>query len=56
MTEEFMGKWLREFWDRISGVLLTKRGMLILDTFKGHLTEEVGALTCDFNTHSGDIP
>jgi hypothetical protein len=56
MTEEIMGTWLREFWERISGVLLKKRGVMILDTFKGHLTEEVGTLTCDPNTHPGDIP
>jgi len=56
MTEEIMGKWLREFWERISGVLLKKKGMLILDTFKIHLTEEVGTLTCDLNTHPGDMP
>jgi len=56
MTEEIMGKWLREFWERISGVFLKKRGMLILDTFKGHLTQEVGTLTCDLNTHPGNLP
>jgi hypothetical protein len=56
MTEELMGEWLREFWESISSVLLKKRGMLISDTFTGHLTEEMGTLTCDLNTHPGDIP
>jgi hypothetical protein len=41
MTEELMGKRVREFWDRISGALLKKRGILFLDASKGHLPENV---------------
>jgi hypothetical protein len=41
MTEEFMVEWLREVWQRRPGAFLKKRGMLVSDAFKGHLTEKV---------------
>jgi hypothetical protein len=41
MTEELMVEWLREVWHRRPGALLKKRGMLVLDAFKGRLTEKV---------------
>jgi hypothetical protein len=41
MTEELMVKWLKEVWHRRAGALIKKRGMLVLDAFKGHLTENV---------------
>jgi hypothetical protein len=42
MMEEIMVEWLREVWHRRPSALLTKKkGMLVLDAFKGHLTEEV---------------
>jgi hypothetical protein len=41
MTEELMVKWLKEAWHRRPGALLKKTGMLVLDAFKGHVTEKV---------------
>jgi hypothetical protein len=41
MMEELMVKWQKEVWHRRPGALLKKRGMLVLDAFKGHLTEKV---------------
>jgi hypothetical protein len=41
MTEELMVEWLKEVWHRRPGAFLKKRGMLVLDAFKGHLTEKV---------------
>jgi hypothetical protein len=41
MMEELMVKWLKEVWHRRLGALLKKRGMLVLDAFKGHLTQKV---------------
>jgi hypothetical protein len=41
MMEELMVKRLKEVWHRRPGALLKKRGMLVLDAFKGHLTEKV---------------
>jgi hypothetical protein len=39
--EELMVEWLKEVWHRRPGALPKKRGMLVLDAFKGHLTEKV---------------
>jgi hypothetical protein len=41
MMEEPMVEWLKEVWHRRPGALLKKRGMLVLDAFKGHITEKV---------------
>jgi hypothetical protein len=41
MAEELMVIWLKEVWHRRPGALLKKRGMLVLDAFKCHLTEKV---------------
>jgi hypothetical protein len=41
MTEEPMVEWLKEAWHRRPGALLKKRGVLVFDAFKGHLTEKV---------------
>jgi hypothetical protein len=39
MMEELMVEWLKEVWHRRPGALLKKRGMLVLDAFRGHLTD-----------------
>jgi hypothetical protein len=39
MMEELMVEWLKEVWHRRPGALAKKRGMLVLDAFKGHLTD-----------------
>jgi hypothetical protein len=39
--QELMVEWLKEVWHRRPDALLKKRGMLVLDAFKGHLTENV---------------
>jgi hypothetical protein len=36
MTEELMVEWLKDVWHRRPGAHLKKRGMLVLDAFKGH--------------------
>jgi hypothetical protein len=36
-----MFEWLREVWHRRPEALLKKRGMMVLDAFRGHLTEKV---------------
>jgi hypothetical protein len=41
MTEELMVEWLEEVRHRRPGDLLKKRGILVLDAFKGHLKEKV---------------
>ena len=41
MTIDLMLDWLKVVWDRRPGTLLKKRDMLVLDSFKGHITTEV---------------
>jgi hypothetical protein len=41
MTNELMMDWIKVVWKRRPGTLLNKRGMLVLDSFKGHLTQQV---------------
>jgi hypothetical protein len=41
MTNELMMDWVKVVWKRRPGTLLNKRGMLVLDSFKGHLTQQV---------------
>jgi hypothetical protein len=48
MAEKLMVKWLREIWDKRPGALLKKRGMLVLNSSKGHLTKKVR--TANLNT------
>jgi hypothetical protein len=47
MTEELMVEWLKEVWHRRPGALPKKRGMLVLDAFKGHLIEKVKTVACN---------
>jgi hypothetical protein len=55
MTNELMGDWLQVVWNRRPGVL-RKRGMLVLDAFKGHLTPEVKSVIHAMNTALLVIP
>jgi hypothetical protein len=41
MTIEFMMVWIKVVWKQRPGTLLNKNGMLVLDSFKGHLTQQV---------------
>jgi hypothetical protein len=41
MTEELMLEWLKVVWSRRPGAFLNQLSMLVLDTFKGHLTDSV---------------
>jgi hypothetical protein len=56
MTNELMGDRLQVVWNRRPGVLLTKRGMLVPDAFKGHLTPEVKSAIHAMNTDLVVIP
>jgi len=47
ITNELTRDWLPGEWNRRPGVLLGKRGMLVLVSYKGHLTLEIEAtVTC----------
>ena len=41
MTHELMLDWLENVWGRRPGALLNLPSMLCLDTFQGHLTDEI---------------
>lgn len=56
MNSELMQDWLKVVWGRRPGALLKKRGMLVLDAFKGHLTPEVKSTIQDMNTDLVVIP
>jgi hypothetical protein len=57
MMEELKVKWLKEVWHRRPGALLKKRGILVLDAFKGHLTEKVKTVSSNLlNTALVIIP
>jgi hypothetical protein len=57
MTSELMVKWLKEVWHRRPGSRLKKRGILVLDAFKGHLTDRVKTVASNLlNTHLVIIP
>jgi hypothetical protein len=43
MTEEIILQWLNVVWKRQPGTLLSKSAMLVLDNFRGHMTERVKA-------------
>lgn len=41
MTEELVIDWITTVWCRRPGALLARQSMLVLDAFRGHLTEGV---------------
>jgi len=41
MTEELMLEWLKIVWDHRPRAFLNQPSMLVLDAFKGHLTDSV---------------
>jgi len=52
MTNQLMKDWLLVVWNRRSGAVLRKQGMLVMDVFKGHLTPEIeGTITGSSHEH-----
>ena len=41
MDEKLMKDWVNKVWNRRSGALLKKPAMLVLDSFRGHLVDDV---------------
>lgn len=56
MDQALVLDWLKVVWNNRPGALLRKRGMLVLDAFRGHLTEPVKAQLENFNTDLVIIP
>ena len=56
MTNELMVDWIRCVWLRRPGALLNLPNMLVLDAFRGHLTEEVKSILKRNKTDQVVIP
>lgn len=56
MTEELFLDWIKSVWCQRPGALLTRRSMLVLDAFRGHLTEGVKKKLMDNQTELVVIP
>jgi hypothetical protein len=56
MTNKLMMDWVKVIWKRRIGTLLNKRGMLVLDSFKGQLTQKVAEEMRKANTDIVVIP
>jgi hypothetical protein len=48
IMEELVVKWLRKIWRRRPGVPLKERGMLVLDAFRGHLTDKLRTVASNY--------
>jgi hypothetical protein len=56
MTNELMMDWVKIIWNQRPGTLPNKRGMLVLDSFKGHLIQQVKEEMIKANTDLVVIP
>jgi hypothetical protein len=56
MTEELMLEWLKIVWSHRPGAFLSQPSMLVLDAFKGHVTDSVKDQLCKMKTELVVIP
>lgn len=56
MTEDLMQDWLEVVWRRRTGAAPKQRGMLILNSFRGHATDSVKSSMENMNTDMVIIP
>lgn len=56
MTSELMEDWLTNIWQRRPGALINRRSMLVMDAFRGHLTDKVKSLLRNKNCDVVIIP
>jgi hypothetical protein len=56
MTEELMLEWLKIVWSHRPGTFLNQLSMLVLDTFKGHVTDSVKDQLCKMKIKLVVIP
>ncbi|KAH8039759.1 hypothetical protein HPB51_008691 [Rhipicephalus microplus] len=56
MDEAMMLEWIRLVWNRRASALLRLRSMLVLDAFRGHLTDAVKRALDDGKMHLAVIP
>lgn len=56
MDSEHMVKWVKSVWNRRPGALLKRSALLVMDSFRGHTTDEVKQLFQENNTEQIIIP
>lgn len=56
MSDELMVDWVKTVWANRPGGLLRRKALLVLDSFRGHLTERVKARLAEGRTHLAVIP
>uniref|UniRef100_A0A224YXZ2 Pogo ele1 orf1-h 1e-40-j 4 n=1 Tax=Rhipicephalus zambeziensis TaxID=60191 RepID=A0A224YXZ2_9ACAR len=56
MTSAMVEEWLNVVWRRRPGALLCKHSLLVLDSYRGHLTDSVKAALAEMNTDLAVIP
>ena len=56
MNEDLVVDWLKVVWGNRPGALTKKRGMLVLEAFRGHLTAKVKRLVATLHTDLVIIP
>lgn len=56
MASDMVEQWIRMVWQRRPGALLAKRSLLVLDSYRGHLTDGVKAALSEAGTDVAIIP
>lgn len=56
MNNELVVDWLKTVWENRTGGLLAKKSLLVLDSFRGHLTDKEKTELCEAHTHLAVIP
>lgn len=56
MSDELVVDWLKTVWQNRPGALLHRKALLVLDSFRGHLTNRVKSRLADYGTDLAVIP
>lgn len=56
MDNELVLDWIKRVWNRRPGALLKRPGMLVMDSFRGHLTDDVKKVLSETKTEQVIIP
>ncbi|KAM7312951.1 pogo transposable element with KRAB domain [Ixodes scapularis] len=56
MNDELVVDWLKNVWKNRPGGMLLKKSLLVMDSFRGHLTPKVRAELHEAHTHLAVIP
>lgn len=56
MNDALMSDWIRTVWNKRPGAMLAKKSLLVLDSFRGHLTQKVKEELRESRTDMAVIP